>query len=122
MKRAAPELQAGLAEALARLPWPGNMRELIHALERGLLRCGEGPLKPEHFPELTIPVLAEKSWSEANHAFQRRLLAETLRQHGFKAAEAARALGLARPAFYTALRRLGLDLAAEREAWEQGRS
>jgi transcriptional regulator with AAA-type ATPase domain len=119
MKREAPELLPGLPEALARLPWPGNMREFIHALERALLRCGEGPLGTLHFPELAIPVLAEKTWVEANHAFQRRLITETLRQHGFKAAESARALGLARPAFYAALRRLGVDLAAGREAWEQ---
>jgi len=118
MKRETPELQPGLPEALARLPWPGNMREFIHALERGLLRCGNGPLGTVHFPELAIPVLAEKTWTEANRAFQRRLIVETLRQHGFKAAEAAKAL--ARPAFYTALRRLGVDLAAERETWETG--
>ena len=121
MKRDAPDLQPGLAEALGRLPWPGNLRELVHAVERGLLRCGDGPLRAEHFPELSLPVLAGKSWSEATRAFQRRLMAETLRHHRFKAAEAAQALGLARPAFYTALRRLGLDLAAEREEWEKGR-
>ena len=118
LKRETPALQPGLAEALGRLPWPGNMRELLHALDRAILRCEEGALRPEHFPELAIPALAGKTWSEANHAFQRRLLLETLRQHGFKAVEAARSLGLARPAFYTALRRLGLDLVAERERWE----
>jgi len=39
---------------------------------------------------------------------------ETLRRHGFNAAEAADALGLARPAIYLTARRLGIDLLRER--------
>ena len=118
LKREAPALAPGLAQALGVLPWPGNFREFRHAVERALLRCGEGPLGPSHFPELEAPAAQERSWFEATHAFQRRLLLETLRQHRFKGAEAARTLGLARPALYTAARRLGLDLAREKERWE----
>lgn len=112
--RPAPALSAGLAEALARLPWPGNVRELRHALERALLRCGEGPLHAAHFPELEVPEVGHRRWSEATHAFQRELLLETLRRHGFNAAAAADALGLARPAVYLTAKRLGIDLVAER--------
>ena len=118
LKREPPVLAPGLAQALARLPWPGNVREFRHAIERALLRCEEATLRPDHFPELAIPVLAERTWTEANRAFQRRLLIETMRQHAFRAAEAAKALGFARPALYTAMRRLGVDLVAEREAWD----
>jgi DNA-binding NtrC family response regulator len=103
-----------LADALARLPWPGNVRELRHALDRALLRCGEGPLKPDHFPELDAPEISQRRWAEATHAFQRELLLETLRRCGFNAAAAADALGLARPAIYLTARRLGVDLVAER--------
>jgi len=112
--RPAPALQPGLAQALARLAWPGNFRELLHALERALLRCGPGPLEAEHFPELGRAAEPRPTWAEATRAFQRRLLLDTLRRHQFQAAEAARALGLARPALYAAARRLGLDLARER--------
>jgi transcriptional regulator with AAA-type ATPase domain len=112
--RPAPPLSSGLAEALARLPWPGNLRELRHALDRALLRCGEGPLKAEHFPELDAPEASPRRWAEATHAFQRELLLETLRRHGFNAADAADALGLARPAIYLTAKRLGIDLVAER--------
>ncbi|MFN8011734.1 MAG: sigma 54-interacting transcriptional regulator [Holophagaceae bacterium] len=112
--RPAPDLSAGLAEALARLPWPGNVRELRHALDRALLRCGEGPLKPSHFPELEAPDATQRRWADATHAFQKDLLLETLRRHGFNAAAAADALGLARPAIYLTAKRLGIDLVAER--------
>ena len=118
MKRATPPISPGLDRALARLPWPGNFRELRHALERALLRCGEGPLSPAHFPELDQPLAHSRAWEDATRAFQRQLLLDTLRRHRFKAAEAAEALGLARPALYTAAKRLGLDFAAERVAWE----
>ncbi len=116
-RRPVPVLAPGLPQALARRPWPGNVRELLHALERALLRCEDGLLKPRHFPELDQPEAQEGTWEEATRAFQRRFLLETLRNSGFQAAEAARTLGLARPALYTAAKRLGLDLVAEREAW-----
>ena len=118
MKRPAPPLAPGLDRALARLPWPGNFRELRHALERALLRCGDGPLSGAHFPELDQPLAESRAWEEATRTFQRQLLLDALRRHRFKAAEAAEALGLARPALYTAAKRLGLDFAAERVAWE----
>jgi DNA-binding NtrC family response regulator len=112
--QAAPALRPGLSQALARLPWPGNFRELLHAIERALLRCGPGPLEAAHFPELDAPPAAGGTWAEATRGFQRRLLLETLERHRFQVAETARALGLARPALYAAARRLGLDLAQER--------
>ncbi|GLH70006.1 hypothetical protein GETHPA_15390 [Geothrix rubra] len=118
-RRPVPALAPGLPQALARRPWPGNVRELLHALERALLRCEDGILKPRHFPELDQPEAQEGTWEEATRAFQRRFLLETLRNSGFQVAEAARTLGLARPALYTAARRLGLDLVAERERWQQ---
>ncbi|MDE3032520.1 MAG: hypothetical protein KGI56_02550, partial [Acidobacteriota bacterium] len=101
-----------------RHPWPGNVRELMHALERALLRCEDGLLKPRHFPELDQPDLTTGTWDEGTRAFQRRLLLDTLRATHFQATEAARILGLARPALYTAAKRLGLDLVAERQRCE----
>jgi transcriptional regulator with AAA-type ATPase domain len=118
MKRDAPDLAPGLAKALARLAWPGNFRELGHALERALLRCEDGVLRASHFPELERPAAQAKTWEEATKEFQRGFLLEALRQHGFKAAEAAHALGLARPALYATAKRLGLDLALARATWE----
>lgn len=116
--RPVPDLALGLPQALGRLPWEGNFRELRHALDRALLRCGNGPLTPEHFPELQRPAAKARTWQEATHAFQRDFLLEALRRARFNAADAADQLGLARPALYTTAKRLGLDLAAERQRWE----
>ena len=113
-KRPIPALAPGLPQALARRPWPGNVRELLHALERAILRCEDGILKPGHFPELEGPSLQTRTWEEATRAFQRRLLLETLQACGFRVADAAETLGLARPALYATAKRLGVDLVAER--------
>jgi len=114
LKRPTPALAPGLPEALARLPWPGNVRELLHALERAILRCEGSLLKPGHFPELDSPVLQAHTWEEATRSFQRQFLRATLKAHGYSVADAAETLGLARPALYTIMKRLGVDLVAER--------
>lgn len=117
-RRTCPALAPGLPQALARVSWPGNFRQIRHAIERALLRCGETPLKAEHFPELDCPELEARTWIEATRAFQRRLLLEYLKRHRFQATEAARSLGLTRPALYLAARRVGLDIVAARLRWE----
>jgi len=111
-----PEIAPGVPEALGRLPWPGNFRELRHAIQRALLRCGEGPLRATHFPELDTPEAQNRTWEESTRDFQRRLLLATLRQHDFQVTDAARSLGITRPALYIAAKRLGLDLTAARAA------
>jgi len=118
--RPAPALAPGLPQALARHPWPGNFRELCHALSRALLRCEGGRLRTEHFPELKAqPVRKRRSWTESTEDFQRQLLRERLHLHGFQISETADALGITRPALYAAARRVGLDLVAEKLFWEQ---
>ena len=113
-KRPVPALAPGLPQALARHPWPGSVRELLHALERALLRCEGDTLKAAHFPELEAPAALGRTWEEATRSFQRRLLLDALQAHRFRVAEAAETLGLARPALYATARRLGVDLVAER--------
>ncbi|WP_306598081.1 sigma 54-interacting transcriptional regulator [Geothrix sp. 21YS21S-2] len=112
--RNGPPLEPGLCEALAAQSWPGNVRQLLHCLERALLRCGKGPLGSEHFPELAKAPGIPLPWQEATLAFQRRHLLESLGRRGFHAAETARDLGLSRTALYATARRLGVDLAQER--------
>nr|WP_320133035.1 sigma-54 dependent transcriptional regulator [uncultured Holophaga sp.] len=116
-----PVLAPGLPRALASRPWPGNFRQLQHALARAILRCGQGPLQPEHFPELLEP-LPERpgTWVSATQEFQRRLLLDRLLRNSFQVSETAEDLGLTRPALYAAARRTGLDLVAERIRWEGG--
>ncbi len=52
---------------MAPVPWPpslrlGNVRELLHALERAVLRCEGDILKIHHFPDLEVPALRRRTW------------------------------------------------------------
>jgi len=90
------------------------VRELLHPLERAVLRCEDNMLKIHHFPELEAPALRRRTWEEAIQGFQRQFLVDTLRTCSYSVAEGTGSLGLARPALYATARRLGVDLVAER--------
>lgn len=42
------ELGPGVLEKLLADPWSGNVRALVHAIERALVLVGDGPILPEH--------------------------------------------------------------------------
>ena len=113
---APPELEPELPGFLAARPWPGNFRQLRHALERALWKSGPDRLGPGHFQDLAELGNPTRTWHDATRSFQRDLLLETLEKNEFSVTAAARCLGLARPALYAAARRLGLDLASIRNS------
>ena len=97
---------------------PGLARERARAAARAGTRH---PALRRRHPEVHAragaggpPALQARAWDDATRAFQRRLLLDTLQACGFRMAEAAQTLGLARPALYATARRLGVDLVAER--------
>jgi two-component system, NtrC family, response regulator AtoC len=46
----APKLSAAARDILLGYSWPGNVRELRNVVERAVLLCGEGEIRPEHLP------------------------------------------------------------------------
>ncbi|BDU71023.1 sigma 54-interacting transcriptional regulator [Mesoterricola silvestris] len=108
--RPAPALERGLTEALASRSWPGNLRQFLHVLEQGLLHSGGEPLGPRHLVPAETGAPPSGGWTEATRAFQRTLLEETLAACGYRAAQAAKVLGMARPSLYATARRLGVNL------------
>jgi len=105
------------AEAMRALldhPWPGNIRELEHALERGLLLArGDAITLADLPPELGAPAAeagagAEGRYRKARDAWEKRLLEDLLREAGGQVARAAELAGLHRSTFYEKLARYGL--------------
>jgi DNA-binding NtrC family response regulator len=88
--------------------WPGNIRELEHAVERALLMT-EGPL-------VGAEDLGLKRRGESRIALEhmtlddveRHLIQQSLARHGGNVSDAADALGLSRSALYRRLQRYGL--------------
>ena len=49
-RREPPRLSFEAREILEAYAWPGNIRELRNAVERAVLLCGDGEIRPEHLP------------------------------------------------------------------------
>ena len=119
-----PRLHVGPAalHALETAAWPGNVRQLAHAVEAAAIRAhGEGAtaVAAHHvFPDASSAPEADApegeggglagGFQEATLRFQRRLVEDTLRATGWNVAEAARRLGVARSHAYNLIRTFGL--------------
>jgi len=96
--------------------WPGNIRQLAHAVEAAVIRAaGTGATRVgrEHlFPETEAQAGKQDkppTFQEATRRFHEQLLQETLEDTGWNIAEAARRLDLARSHVYNLIRAFGLE-------------
>jgi Nif-specific regulatory protein len=117
-----------LAEALAAAEWPGNIRQLSHAIEAAAIRAaGAGILRIERahvFPptagpgrvaaDVSAPAAeagARATFQEATRRFQAQLIRETLEETGWNIVEASRRLEVARSHLYALIRAFGIERA-----------
>jgi len=108
----------GALRALEAAPWPGNVRQLLHAVEAGLIRAaGEGAgqvesahLFPDRAPAAEEPALDEpRSLQEATRRFQAELVRRTLERNHWNILESSRQLDVARSHLYTLIRAFGFE-------------
>jgi two-component system response regulator HydG len=106
---------AAAMRALLDHAWPGNIRELEHAIERGLLLArGEAIAVADLPPELSAPAAqadaggAEGRYRKARDAWERKFLEDLLREAAGNVAKAAELAGLHRSTLYEKLTRYGL--------------
>jgi DNA-binding NtrC family response regulator len=83
--------------------WPGNIRELAHAVERGVLMTATGRIEPEDLALSAAATGARSIDSMTLQEAERYLVERALLRAQGNAGEAARALGLSRSAFYRRL-------------------
>ena len=98
---AAAEASPEVIAFLQAYPWPGNIRELSHALERALLLAGGDTLEPEHFAWLKTTARAKPVRSEDEDLAR---FEQAVRDHGGNVESAARSLGLSRATLYRRLK------------------
>jgi DNA-binding NtrC family response regulator len=91
--------------ALLRHSWPGNIRELLHVVEKAVLTAGQSMIEPADLPmgsfgspEAILAAAVEKRWTlrELTDAY----IAETLRRAGGNRTLAARRLGVSRKSLW----------------------
>ncbi|MCB1033854.1 MAG: sigma-54-dependent Fis family transcriptional regulator, partial [Acidobacteria bacterium] len=117
------KLEPEAEELLARYPFPGNVRELAHALQRAVL-LSDGPrIEARHLPEVlhrpgpTAPSFPpgedfKSAKGRVLEAFEREYLSRALTASGGNIRRAAAASDLDYKNFHTKLKTLGIDAAA----------
>jgi DNA-binding NtrC family response regulator len=100
--------------ALEEYAWPGNVRELQNVVQRAVV-LSEGPsVESWQLPAVLrsgcdAPQQLSRSYEEEVREFKRRLVLRTLRECGWRKAESARVLGMARGYLHRLINQLGIQ-------------
>lgn len=99
--------------ALEEYAWPGNVRELQNAVQRAVV-LSEGPAVevwqlPAAIRSGCDTPQVGRSYEEEVREFKRRLILRTLRECGWRKAESARVLGVARGYLHRLINQLGIQ-------------
>ena len=108
------EIEPAALEAIERYTWPGNVRQLINALERAKILCDSETIRLRDLPKEVTTTPAE-SCSDADLAriddlasIQRTKVVEVLRRESGNKSKAARALGIDRRKLYRLLEKYAI--------------
>ncbi|MBL9107092.1 MAG: sigma-54-dependent Fis family transcriptional regulator [Myxococcales bacterium] len=111
-----PQLCLSLAarQAVLAAEWPGNVRQLAHAIEGAAIRTAGAALRevePVHvFPERAARAdQVIESFQAATRRFQEQYLLAALDEHGWNVSETARRLDLSRAHVYNLIGAFGLS-------------
>jgi DNA-binding NtrC family response regulator len=99
------EVTPDALQALRRYPWPGNIRELRHVMERAVLLARSSAIQPTDLG-LQVAVTRANVLDEMDlESMEAHLIKKALDRHNGNAVSAAKALGLSRSAFYRRLQK-----------------
>jgi transcriptional regulator with PAS, ATPase and Fis domain len=103
-----------LDETIQRLKeyhWPGNIRELAHAIERAVILCKNETLRPEDFTFKTksAPVTTTDETSVRVEDYEKKAISAAMIKHNGNLSKAAEEIGIARSTLYRKIARFGMD-------------
>ncbi len=104
---------AGL-RLLQKYGWPGNIRELQHAIERAIIMCDHNDLEPDDFFFLNNKGSASQVNEGAEDSFnlddvERQTIQKAIQIHGGNISKAAEELGLTRASLYRRISKYDLS-------------
>lgn len=102
-------LSDGALQSLLSYGWPGNLRQLRHALRYACAVSEGGLIRVEDLPAL-VRGLAPLPDAGTPASAQRQALTEALMRHQWKPGAAAKALGISRATLYRRVREQGIDM------------
>jgi two-component system response regulator HydG len=99
-------------EKLKEYTWPGNIRELAHAIERAVILSKSEILGPDDFSlkVKTAPVMLYDQSATKVEDFEKNAIHSALVKHNRNLSKAAEELGIARSTLYRKIAFLGLSL------------
>ncbi len=103
-------MSSGALEMLLAHPFPGNMRQLRHVLRLAACTAENGVIAEA---DLDLPPGGYRTAPPDFETAERNVIAETLRQHGGRVADAARALHVSRATLYRKIKALKIAPAEE---------
>jgi DNA-binding NtrC family response regulator len=109
--RARRSLTAAAEHVLLDHPWPGNIRELKHCLERACVLSSQAVLTPEAFFDEPQELAKPDEFSSLNEyldVYERRYIQQILKTKDGRIAETATALGISRKTLWEKMRKLKL--------------
>jgi DNA-binding NtrC family response regulator len=99
------EVSPEALQALRRYPWPGNIRELRHVMERAVLLARSQTIEPTDLGLQSAVSRANVLDEMDLESMEAHLIKKALDRHNGNAISAAKALGLSRSAFYRRLQK-----------------
>lgn len=104
------KIPAATIKKLQMYNWPGNIRELQHAIERAIIMSEESALQPDDFFFLSQKSDSREMVTDTFNLdeMERQLVEKALNKHGGNISKAARELGLTRASLYRRLEKHGL--------------
>ena len=104
-------IQPTTLEKLDQYAWPGNIRELQHAIERAIIMNDGRVLQPTDFLLSTPGIQDEKGLAFEDYNLEKvekTVIRKAIEKHHGNISQAARELGLTRSALYRRLEKYGL--------------
>jgi len=100
-KKTVDDMSNEVLPLLMRYPWPGNIRELEHAMEHAFVLCHGRTITVDHLPsEMKEYPGIEESSPEISSVNEPREIVRALDKTDWNKAKAARLLGIRRPTIY----------------------
>lgn len=105
------KLSEGAMTRMHKHPWPGNIRELQHAIERAVILSNSSVLQPEdfNFTPVTAKEDGQLNLEQYNlEEVEKLLIRKVLKKYNGNITQAASELGLTRSSLYRRLEKYGL--------------
>jgi len=110
-KMALKRVSPGALKRLEKHPWPGNIRELQHAVERAVIMSDSNILQPDDFFLSKADDSADETIKTSNlnlEETEKMLIRKVIDKHGGNISKAAKELGLTRASLYRRIEKYGL--------------